>query len=45
MKITAIRSCLVDASPPGGWGGGGRFVVCATTTAQATAVPSFIVVG
>ncbi|MDQ3699306.1 MAG: mandelate racemase/muconate lactonizing enzyme family protein [Chloroflexota bacterium] len=24
MKITAINTFLVDASPPGGWGGGGR---------------------
>ncbi|HEV3049742.1 MAG TPA: hypothetical protein VGX50_05505, partial [Longimicrobium sp.] len=24
MKITDIRTFLVDATPPGGWGGGGR---------------------
>ena len=24
MKITDIKTFLVDATPPGGWGGGGR---------------------
>src|SRR5919107_4051606 len=24
MKITEIKTFLVDATPPGGWGGGGR---------------------
>lgn len=24
MKLTAVKTFLVDASPPNGWGGGGR---------------------